>query len=81
MAIARAGWPGDAHEGNWLLGPRPTAATVGTYNLGVGAVNAGLWFVMPERYDWIAPLALASLEMFLVARNLVLAPAPVCGIR
>lgn len=81
MAVAADGWPGEAHEGNWMLGREPSASRIAVYNSGVMAANAGLWAVLTERHDWIAPLALSSLETLLVARNMIITPRPFCGIK
>jgi len=81
ISISRAGWPGGTHEGNWLLGPKPSVLHLIMYNGGVAGANLGAWYLIPEEYDWIAPLALGALETLLVAHNMILAPRPFCGIR
>lgn len=81
MAVADRGWPGDLREGNMLLGDRPSVGALAAYNAGVAALNAAAWLKIPERYDWILPLALGAFEMALVSKNMIATPRPFCGIR
>lgn len=81
LSIARAGWPGTAHEGNWMLGEKPSTGALVGYNAGVMVANAAVYVAVPPKWKFAPPLVLGLVEAIVVIGNAMFVPRPLCGIR
>lgn len=74
--ISRDGRP--QYESNPVMGRKPDPGTVDTYFLGVAALAALGWYVLPRRYRILVPAVLTVVETKAVVNN-VIYNVGVCG--
>lgn len=63
-------WPGRSEETNPLMGRAPSTGRVDLYFASFVAVNAVVWYLMPERWRSVVPTGILAVQAQAAYRNI-----------